>query len=400
MKKYFLLQLKRGSRFLIWGLCVVLVLFGCMTMVYNAMVTAENEETEAETQKIKIGVAGTTQHKYLQWGLAAMKLDSTAMSLQLVGMEESEAMDALLRGEIMAYFVFPDNFVDDAMYGDVHKLRFVSRMGATGLISIVKNEIISLADSILIACESGSYGVGDAVDDNGSPETYGKHVNDLSIEYVDFLLDRSKMYNVESTAQNNASIDQYMLSGLTVTMLMLSCLPFAPLYIRADQSLFRVLRARRVGPVRQTVAEFAAYLLVMMVLLAAVSAVLHFGGMMPEETSLLGVFAGALPTLTMMAALSYCMYTFSDHIISGVLLSFFVILALCFVGGCMYPIYFFPLSVQSLAAVLPTGIAWQSMLDCFTGASVTGTGALLAYSAAFLAIAVGVRAYRAGKSRG
>lgn len=400
MKKYFLMQLKRASRFLIWGLCVVVVLFGCLSVVYQAMVAADAKDAAAEGAKIKLGVVGTAQDQYLQWGLAAMQFDSTAMSLELVPMEEDAAVDALIRGDIAAYFVFPDNFVDDAMYGDVHKLRFVSNVGSAGLVSIVKDEIIGIADDILIACESGSYGVGDALDDNGSPETYGKHVNDLALEYVDFLFDRSKMYHVESTAQNNLSIDRYMLGGLTVVLLMLSCLPFAPLYIRSDPSLFRVLRSRRVGVVQQTAAEFAAYFAVLMVLLAVVSAVLRVGGLLSEGVSGWRAFAGCLPALLMIASLSYCMYTLSDHLTSGILLAFVATLALSFIGGCMYPIQFFPLTVQRLAAVLPSGIARQSVTGTLVGTGSTHVWSLLGYSAVFLAVAVIARSLRAGKVRG
>lgn len=400
MKQYFLLQLKRGSRFFLWGLCVVLVLFGCLSLVYRAMVTTEAEEIAGETKKIRIAVVGTAQDQYLQWGLAAMQFDSTAMSLELVPMEEPAAMDALLRGNIAAYFVFPENFVDDAMYGDVNKLRFVGTSGATGLVSIVKEEILSIADNILISCESGSYGVGDALDDNGSPESYGEHVNALALEYVDFLFDRSKMYQVETMTQDSVPFDRYMLGGLTVTLLLLSCLPFAPLYIRKDHSLFRMLRARRVGTAKQTLAEFGAYFAVMAALLAIVVTVLHLSKLLTEGVSGISAFVGALPVLLMVTALTYCLYAMSDHIITGVLLSFVVILALCLIGGCMYPIQFFPMTVQQLSAVLPTGIARESLTGCFMGTGATGTAALVAYSAAFVGIAIAARAYQTGKVRG
>lgn len=400
MKKYFLLQLKRGARFLLWAICVVLVLFGCLTLVYNAMVASDAAETAGDAKKVPIGVVGTAQDQYLQWGLAAMQFDSTAMSLELLPMEETAAVQALQRGEIAAYFVFPEDFLDDALYGNVAKLRFVSLTGAAGLVSIVKDQIITIADEILIACESGTYGVGDALDANGSPETYGQHVNAMALEYVDFLFDRAKMYRVEPIAQNREPVDRYMLGGLTVTMLLLSCLSFAPLYIRGDRSLYQVLRARRVGPVKQTLAEWVAYLAMLLLLLAVVAAVLQLGGLLAEGVSGWDAFVGALPVLVMAAALSYCMYSLSDHLISGVLLSFIAMLGLCFLGGCMYPIQFFPLTVQHLGAVLPTGIARERLIGCFMGTDVEGTLPLLGYSAAFMAIAVAARACRAGSVRG
>ena len=53
MKKYGILQLKRVARFLPWALCVVLVLFGCMSVLFYALT---NTQTEKAGSKIRIGV--------------------------------------------------------------------------------------------------------------------------------------------------------------------------------------------------------------------------------------------------------------------------------------------------------------------------------------------------------
>lgn len=398
MKKYFLLQLKRVLRFLPWGLCVVLVLFGCMSLVYNAMVVAQQAEDAADSAKISVGVVGTAGDKYLQWGLAAMQFDSTAMSIQLKPMEEDAAIEGLENGDIAAYIVFPQDFVDEALYGNVQQIRFVCTAGAAGLISILKEEITAIVDDILVACQSGSYGVGDALNDTGNGQLWGKHVNDLALEYVDFLFVRNRMYRVESLEVADAvPFDRYMLGGLTVLLLMLSCLPFAPLYVQADRSLSRVLRSRRVGAAAQTLAEFGGYGVAMSLLLAAVTVVVHKSGLLPEGVSGCQLFVGALPSLFAIVALSYLMYSMSDHLISGVLLAFLTTLALCFIGGCMYPVQIFPESVQKLAAVLPSGLARQSVTRCYMGQEAGSQWGLAGYGAAFLGLATAIRGYKAGK---
>lgn len=394
MKKYCILQLKRVVRFLPWALCVVLVLFGCMSLVFTAMTNTQSEDDDA---KIRIAVVSSDDSSYLQWGLAAMQFDSTAMSLKLVRMEEGEAMRALERGEVAAYVVFPENFIDDAMTGDVGQLRLVSTVGATGLISIFKEEVTVLVDKILSACENGAYGAGDAVADNGFEQRYYEHVNELSLEYVDFLFDRSRMYRVENLAQDSLPLPQYMLGGLSVLLLMLCCLPFAPLFIRQDHALERMLHSRQIGLLRQTLAEFFAYLAALTVLLAVVVAVPRCSNMLPAQVSVFTLFLGAIPALLMAAALSYCLYTLSDHLVGGILLSFFAVLVLGFAGGCMYPVQMFPVTMQHLAAVLPTGIARQSITGCFLEGKLGGILPLLGYSTAFLTVAIGLRGYKAGR---
>ncbi len=401
MGKYFVLQLKRIARFLPYGLCVVLVLFGCLGALYQAMVSAQATENEADAAKIPVGMVGTANDQYLQWGMAAMQFDSSAMSIEIVQMEESEAMSALEQGRIAAFIVFPENFVDEALYGNVQQLRFVSTAGAAGLVSIIKEEVTAMVDRILVACESGSYGVGEALSGNGYGQLWGEHVNGLALEYVDFLFDRSKMYTVETVQQENfVPFDRYMLAGLTVLLLMLACLPFAPLYIRADQSLSRLLSSQRINSAGQVLAELGGYGMGLATLLSGVSVIIGVGGLLPEGVSGWSLFVGALPALLMVATLTYLLFSLSDHLIGGVLLTFFGVLALCFVGGCMYPISVFPLSVQRIAAVLPSGLARQSLTACVQGTAPTDVGGLLGYSAAFLALAIFVRGRKTGKIRG
>lgn len=394
MKKYCFLQLKRSARFLPWGLCVALVLFGCMSLVFTAMM---NADVDTEDVKVRVGVVGTANDTYLKWGLAAMQLDSTAMSIKLVAMEEDAAVTALKQGDIAAYIVFPEHFMDNAMTGDVGQLRLVSTVGAAGLVSIVKEEITVLVDKILASCENGAYGAGDAMADNGYGHTYYDYVNDMALEYVDLLFNRSRMYRVESLIQDSVPFDRYMLGGLSVLLIFLCCLPFAPLYIQGDRALSLVLGSHRVGPVKQTVAEYGAYLASLVALLALIALVLRHSGMLPAETTGFSLFLGALPTLWMASALCYCLFMVSDHLIGGVLLSFFVVIALGFAGGCMYPVQVFPGTMQHLAAVLPSGIARQSLTACFMGEDPVGVLPLLCCSTVFLAVATAVRSVKAGK---
>lgn len=399
MGKYFILQLKRVARFLPYGLCVVVVLFGCMSLVYRAMVLSEESENAAENVKLQVAIVGAAGDRYLQWGLAAMQFDSSAMSMKLVMMEENTAIEALKTGTITAYVVFPEGFMDSALRGDVQQLRFISTAGTQDLATIIKEEVTAVVDRVLIACESGSYGVGDALTDNDQGDSWGKHVNGIALEYVDFLFDRSRIYRVESLDQkNHLTIAQYMPGALATVLLMLSCLAFAPLYIRPDQTMARLLRSQRIGITRQVIAELGSYGVGLMALLAVVAAILAKSGMV--AVSGWSVFVGMIPSLWMFAALTYLLYSLSDQLIGGVLGAFFVTLALSFVGGCMYPIRMFPDSIQALSAVLPSGIARAHITGCFLAMASSECWKLLAYAIVFAALSVVIRSGKAGKVRG
>ena len=150
----------------------------------------------------------------------------------------------------------------------------------------------------------------------------------------------------------------------------------------------RMLHARRLTAPRQLTAEFAAYGLMLALMVAlpltavAVLAPDRLAVSLPEAV------LRVLPVLLMLAALSFLLYSLADHLIGGVLVHFFGTLALCFVSGCLYPVYFFPPAVQVVANRLPTGIARTQLAGCLTGADATETTLWLAgYSVLFLLVA-------------
>ena len=90
-----------------------------------------------------------------------------------------------------------------------------------------------------------------------------------------------------------------------------------------------------------------------------------------------------------------------SDLIGGVLMQFFVTLALCFVSGCLYPITFFPDAVQKLAKFLPTGIARMQIGNCILGCVSWETILpLLGFGCLFLGGAVLIRRFKVAGIRG
>lgn len=397
MGKYFVLQLKRLLRILPFALCVTAVLFGCLAAIFQAMVTADAESEDK--MKFQIGLVGTAGDTYLELGLAALEtFDATRFAIEITAMEEAQAVDAMEKGDIAAYVVIPEGFVETAMYGQILPLKYVSTSGAVGLVSMFKDEITMVINDIMIAAQKGIYGAGNAMNANGVAGS-GKIVSDLSLEYIEFVFSRSKIYSVrELGISDGLGLDGYLFSGLAVLLLMLGCLPFAPLLVRRDASLSRMLRARRRPVTMQVLLDFAVYLLGMAVQTAVVFWILsQVGG--PEN--FVCRMEAVVPILMMVATLSFLLFEITSDLISGVLLQFFATLSLCFVSGCLYPAYFFPDTVRSFAEFLPTGLARTLMSGCITGEISSGTvWTLLGYSGGFLLAAVLIRCHKVTQMRG
>lgn len=396
MGKYLYLQLKRLLRILLPALLVAAILFGCLALAYRAVVSmTDDSQMQA---KIKFGVVGTAGDFYLEAGMLALNtIDSSRFSIDFLKMDEEDAEAAMRRGELAAYVVIPEGFMDEAMYGNILPIKYVSTVGAVGLVSLLKDEITKMVSDIVIDTQKGIFGTGEAMHEIGLYS--GEAEYEMTLQYFDFIFARSRIYSVKDLGlAKEIGLEQYLLGGFCVVLLMLVCLVFAPWMVRNDMSLARMLCARRRPVVLQTLCDFAVYLLGIACVIAVLMCVAVWTGWIKLT---LGVLLQWIPIVIAMSALSFLLYELTTNLISGVLLQFFVLLALCFVTGCLYPVTFFPDSVQNLAAYLPTGIARAQLAESFAGVThIGGAWMLLGYGGIFFGTAVLIRKAKVAFVRG
>lgn len=368
MKQYFLLQCKRACKALPGMLAVVLVLLLGLLITVN---TLDSQNTEAADSKFQVALCGTAQDQFLQLGMAALKsFDSTRFAMDVLDMTEPEAAAALARGDIAAYVVIPENFSQEAAYGNILPLKFVSTTGAVSMVSMFKEEITDVITHIVMESQRCVYGMGNAADAAGL-QRIGHLMTEMAIEYAEFVFVRGNTYRVSILGiSDGLTMGQYLLAGLSVLFLLLGCLPFAPLAVKNDLSLQRMLAPKGMGAFRQILCEYAGFLLVYVAVLTG--AVLLLKPWLPDISLLT-----ALPVAVMSASLSFLLFSVSTDLISGVVLQFVTALALCFIAGCMYPISFFPEPVQALSRLLPTGIARELMAGAITGEGAPMQAAML-----------------------
>lgn len=396
MGKYLYLQLKRLLRILLPVLLVAAILFGCLALAYQAAVSLM-DDSQAQA-KIKFGVVGTAGDTFLEMGMLALKtMDSSRLSIDFVIMEEAEAESAMRRGDIAAFVVIPEGFIDKAMYGEIMPVKYVSTAGAVGLISMLKDEITKMVEDIVIQTQKGIFGTGNAMREEG---LYGGAAeNEITFRYFDFIFSRSKMYSVSQLGNaDGIGLEEYLLSGLCVVLLMLICLAFAPMMVRSDLSLYRVLSAGNRPVIGQLLCDFVVYLAGVLCVCVVLMIIAAYTGWIDFSA---GILLQWIPAVIAMAALSFLLYELTTNLISGVLLQFFALLALCFISGCFYPVTFFPDSVQTLAAYLPTGIARTQLAESFAGTlHFDGALMLLGYGVIFLALSFPIRKIKVAGVRG
>ena len=101
-----------------------MVLLGSLLAVFGLVI--RQDAASDKNQKFPVALVGYTDEPFLQMGLNAVAaFDSTRFSVDIRQMELEDAKKALTAGQIAAYVEIPENFVNEAMVGNILPLKFV-----------------------------------------------------------------------------------------------------------------------------------------------------------------------------------------------------------------------------------------------------------------------------------
>ena len=109
----------------------------------------------------------------------------------------------------------------------------------------------------------------------------------------------------------------------------------------------------------------------------------------------------ALPSIITMVMMHIMVYELFSTPISAMLSEFLLAIGLSYVSGCLYPISFFPETIQKFSAFLPTGAAFSYMRKLLSGGNIFSELLIcLLYTGVFYAVATLIRKIRiTGESR-
>ena len=390
MGAYFFTQCKRLLRYLPGAFLVALLLMAGTALAFGAL---QESNLRDNMQKASVAIVGDTDNEFLQMGLSTLKaFDSTRLSLELHYMQQDEAWRALSAGQIAGFVVIPEGFVEEAFRGNILQLEFVSTAGATGLVSIFKEEITRSISDLLVSSQKGVFGMAEVMTDQGFSHRLSGKLDEMSVLYLDYVFTRDRIFSLETLGvAGSADLTTYLLCGFTILLSMLVCLSFAPALTCKSSALGQALCARGRSAAGQSLCDLLAYgCMTALVLFPILIAATCLGGCQLSTHALLGF----IPIWLVITCFSFMMCSLSSQLIGGVLLQFFCVLLLGFLSGCMYPLYFFPLSMQQLAAWLPPALSRTQLANILTGTSNPVVLWLLIYSFAFAGLGCLLRGRR------
>ncbi|MEE0264990.1 MAG: ABC transporter permease [Acutalibacteraceae bacterium] len=410
MKAYFISQIKRVFKLMPIILAVTILLCMALAVVFGVVLKLDSQSEK--NNKFIIAIAGNTEDTYLDMGIKALEtIDSSRFAIEFIHTDEANAKQGLKNGEISAIAVIPDNFVKSVMYGEIIQIKFYTSPDSVGMVTIFKDEITQAVSDILIHSQRGIYGLYHAMGKNATEAQAVEHMNELCIEYVDLILNRSYMYeNKLLGISDGLSVEGYFLCGFVTLFFFLFGIACTPVFVKRDLSLNRILLSKGKGSLKQVISEFLAYLTVIMLMVAVVLLVISLieplKDIVPELKYMNISFALVLivkliPVIAMIASFHFILFELTSDIISGVLLQFLTAVAVTYISGCFYPIQFFPTAVQRASVYLPPSISRSFIACCLNEESVVFTLLMaLIYIAVFITFTVVIRNYKLTGKRG
>lgn len=410
MKAYFSIQLKRLAKMLPSIMAVALLLCIGLAVVFGSMIKLD--ENSEKREKFTIGVVGDATESYLGIGITALEtIDSSRFAIEFIETDEEKAKTFLKNGEISAYIVIPDGFIESVMYGEILKIKYYTTPDSVGMVTIFKDEITQMISDVLIESQKGIYGMEHAMSDSGNDSQALEKMNELCVEYIELILNRTDMYDNEILGiSDGLSIQGYFLCGIVTLFLFLFGISCAPMFVKKDLSLNKMISAKGVSSFRQVLSEYFSYFLLMMLIvfvaLLSFSLIDSLKEIVPELeymdiSAALVLTVKLIPMMAMITAFQFVLFELTSDIVSGVLLQFLSSVSLAYVAGCFYPINFFPVIIQKISIFLPSGIARSFLAGCIREESVIILFLMtVIYFVLFMGIAVFIRNRKIAGKRG
>lgn len=384
--KYALLQMKRGVKVMPRILGMTLVL-GLLISLFGWQMIKSRMSDEGNS-RVKIGVVGDVESQlYLRMGLYYLQnLDESQFSVEFIQMTEEEAQEALMGAKLQAYVVIPDGFEEAVgSYADDKPLRYVSTEGAVGIGSVLSGEIADAVSTLLSESQNSIYGM----------QTYLRERTDLSeyelallgdemiVRYAQMAAAREELFEIELIGKKDElSIIGYFIAAAIVLFLMMWGVCACPLYAEAKNSagagaLESLLTARGIRPIWQVLGETAGYLTVtflsVLLVWVVLFAVVRVAGLdlrelgMWNDLDFLKIFLAMIPMMLMFASLQFLIIEASGQLFGSMLAILLGTVLLGYLGGCFYPISYFPVFMQNIAPWMPSGAAREYFGECMLG---------------------------------
>lgn len=405
-RTYLYIQFRRTLKLLPVLMTVTMLVCGCVGIF--AVLYLNSDAMSENSRKYQIGIVGDTTDSYLGFGISALSaLDDSRFMVEFPAMTESEARQALMWGDIIAYARVPEGLVESIVRGSNDTpVTFVGATGQKGVTGILVEELTEVVSTLIIRSQSAIYGMQRVLWDNGLEDIWWEATERLNLRFIDMVLSRTKLCDLEILGLSHGlSTGEYYFCSMLIFFLLLAGINCSPLFAGRNRGLLRLMASKNVGACRQTAGEYLTYLGLNLCCLLGIflalwpvfgSGAIKFAGWDGMDAgTLVGFYFMLFPVTAVFTAMQFLMYELVTGVVSSVLLQFICGISMAYLSGCFYPASMFPDVLKHIGAILPTGVALS-----YTGGGLMGdippaaALGLLIYLTVFLGLSVFVRSCR------
>ncbi len=407
-KSYLAIQYKRTMRSFFVILAFSLALLIAAFSVAIVLLSGNSNNT-----KISVGIVGDGDDKLLNMGFSLLEqADTSRYTIEFVHLKnEGQAIKKLNSKEIGAYILIPEGFASSLTWGGNKKVDYVMANRGVAMGPLLTKEVVSVIENYIVETQRGVTAVCWRAENLGFPKSEVRKIDyDMSFKYVDLVTKRESLINIKEVGLSNSlSMPAYYICGFIVFFLLIWGVACCTLRVQTDCSLKKMLCARGTSAFSQIIAEYLPYLTV-----AAVTLLIPFvfvgiaSSRVEFPVTELKYFLPSgyyklifklLPVVFVITSMQFALYELVYGTVNAVLMQLFVASVLGYIGGCFYPINFFPDAVRVFSSLLPTGVAFSVVSAAIRSESNPGAAfACLLYGAFFMLVSLLVRRARINSS--
>lgn len=406
-RRYLTLQIKRALKHFPSILAITVLLTVCISLAC-ALIINQNNENENQ-KRIRIGITGDLSQTYLDVGITAIEsMDTSRFSIEFITMDEEQAQKEVREGSLSGYIRIPEGFVKSVAKMDNIPVVYVTGDSPSGFGSILMNEVAKTISDTVAQTQKGIYGMQKISKEYKKTENYKENTDKINIEYIETVLNRTRTFETEYLGMSDGvSMGAYFVCGGIMIFLMLWGITCNSFLFKKDRSMEKLLVSKGSSVFFQVVCEYLSFVFitVLVFMLFAFTAGLALQNIKLGITEIDSVYTWdyifyiikILPVILMITSLHFLFYECISGYVGVILIQFIYALGTGYICGCLYPSHYFPESIQEISSFLPTGLGVTYMRQSISGTlSLKSIVGVVLFTAAFLALSVGVRAYRIG----
>ena len=366
-KQYLKVQLKRAGKALP-GICLLTVFLTVgLLVLMKAMFLIE--ESKSENRIVNVGIVGDIDDTYLGIGIEVIKnMDGIRNLVDIQTMTEEEAKQAFASGDISAYLLVPEGFIDSVVYGENKQLTYVTNEAAQDIGGLLINELVGSISQMITMTQTSVQSMQSYMLEHDMRDGLWEATEGINIAYIEVVLNRMDMFELEELGiSNSISFTGHLFTGILVLLMLLWGINSVSLLVRSENSLLKILHTRGLNSRKQVLSEVGAYLVLqcasllcvficVIIIKAAFGLSIREWDVLEAGEKLLFVVK-LVPVVMLTATMQALLYELVTNVVTGVLLQFVVAVSMAYVSGCIYPLSFFPEALQVLGAYSPIGVA-------------------------------------------